>query len=300
MPPAQARRVLIVANPVAGLKSGRDAGEVAARAAEVSGARVELQWTRNPGDARRLAEAAQESDFDLLIAAGGDGTVNEAANGVAGSALPLAVAPAGTMNILARVLGLPLDPGEAVRRVVPSFGRLSVRPGDASGRLFLLMAGCGFDAWVLRELLHGASGKIGFAHYVRGALRSLRTFPFTSLTIVNDGATIQAHTAIVGRAPLYGGFLRPTPGADLEREALELCAIAGGRAHLVATLPRFWFASHAGRSGVTLAPAHRVAIAAEDGNDVPYQIDGELVGSLPVAIALSGRILVLAIPGGGR
>lgn len=297
MKPVRARRVLVIANPAAGLKRTRDAGEAAARAAKEAGAKVELARTEQPGDAQRLAGAASQERFDLVVAAGGDGTVNEAANGLAGRALPLGVAPAGTMNLLARVLRVPLDPAAAARRIVEGYRPLALKPGRAGGRLFLLMAGCGFDAWVLRELLRGVSGKIGFAHYARGALRGLRTFPFPRLTIEHDGGTLHAHTAVVGRAPLYGGFLRPTPAAKLEVDALELCAIDGGALHLTTVFPRLFSGAHAGRAGVTVIGVRRATITAGI-DDVPYQLDGELAGTLPVAIDLSERILVLATLGG--
>jgi len=170
-----------------------------------------------------------------------------------------------------------------------------VRPGTAAGRVFLLMAGAGFDAWVLRELLRGVSGKIGFGHYVRGAIRGLRTFPFPRLTIDHDGERVQAHTAIIGRAPLYGGFLRPTPHARLQVDGLELCAIDGGAARFAVVFPRFWSGAHAACRGITLVPARHVAIAASI-DDVPYHLDGELSGTLPVVVGLSERILVLATP----
>ena len=96
------------------------------------------------------------------------------------------------------------------------------------------------------------SGKIGFADYARGALRGLRTFPFPRLTIEHDGAASEAHTVIVGRAPLYGGFLRPTPHARLEIDGLELCAISGGAARFASIVPRLWSGAHAGCPGVTL------------------------------------------------
>lgn len=287
------RRILIVANPAAGLRFGRRAGEAAARAATGSGATVELQLTQRPGDAERFAGRAEAAGFDLVVAAGGDGTVNEAANGLAGSAVPLGVAPAGTMNILARVLGLPLDPAQAVLSVLDGYRPLTVRPGIAAGRIFLLMAGTGFDAWVLRELLSGVRGKIRFRDYVSGAIRGLRTFPFPRLEIAYDGRRCEAHTAIVGRAPLYGGFLRPTPHADLHVDLLELCAVQGGAAQLAAVVPRMWSGAHAHCAGVTLAPARQVAIAAPV-EGVPYQLDGELAGVLPVAVGLSERMLVLA------
>lgn len=291
----RARRVLVIANPAAGTRRGSPAGELAARSASRAGCTVTLARTEQPGDARRLAASAAAAGFDLVVAAGGDGTVNEAANGLIGGPVALGVAPAGTMNLLARLLGLPLDAGRATARIVDGYRPRALKPGTAAGRAFLLMAGVGFDAWVLRELLRAVSTKIGFAAYVRGALRGLRTFPFPRLTIDHGGTVVQAHTAIVGRAPLYGGFLRPTPNARLEIDALELCAIDGGAARLAAVFPRLWSGAHAGCRGVTLVPVRHVALAAPI-DDVPYHLDGELAGILPVVVGLSERSLVLASP----
>jgi len=289
------RRVLVVANPAAGLRRGSPVGERVASAARRAGARVDLHVTQGPGDARRRAAEAAQDGYDLVIAAGGDGTAHEAANGLAGTDVPLALAPAGTMNLLARVLGIPLEPAQAAVQAVEGFRALPVRPGDVSGRVFLLMAGAGFDAWVLRELLAGVRGKIRFRDYARGAFRGLRTFPFPGLRVSADGARVTAHTVIVGRAPLYGGFLRPTPHARLDVDALELCALSGGALRLAALAPRLWSGAHDGRPGVMLTRVAAVTVDADEG-DIPYQLDGELAGKLPLTIRLSERVVVLAAP----
>jgi YegS/Rv2252/BmrU family lipid kinase len=297
---ARARRALVVANPAAGLRRGRRAGEEAAAGLARAGIAVEVRVTSGPGDAREAASRAESSGFDLVVAAGGDGTVHEAANGLAGSGVALAVAPSGTMNLLARVLGVPLDPTRAMDELRDGYERLAIRPGSAGDRIFVLMAGAGFDAWVLRELLATARGKIGFGDYVRGAIRGLRTFPFSSLHVFHDGGTTDAHTVIVGRAPLYGGLLRPTPHVDLSGDALEMCALSGGALRLAAVVPRLATGAHAGLPGVTLRPVTRLALGAADGRDVPFHLDGELTGSLPLEIGLSCRMLVLASPRRGR
>jgi diacylglycerol kinase (ATP) len=289
------RRVFVVANPMAGLTRGRPAGEAALRAARRAGARAELHRTSGPGDGEQAAAAAAKDGFDLVLAAGGDGTAYEVANGVAGTTAAMGVAPAGTMNLLARVIGLPLDPAQAAYRLVASGSCRTVRPGRANGRLFLLMAGTGFDAWVLRALLAGASGKLTFRDYVRGAIRGLATFPFPRLTVEGDAGSLSAHTVIVGRAPLYGGFLRPTPHARLDGDVLELCALAGGAARLALALPRMWSGAHGDAPGVTLAPIRRAVLRA-DRDAVPFQLDGELAGTLPLEVDLAERTIRMGWP----
>jgi diacylglycerol kinase family enzyme len=288
------RRVLLVANPAAGLRRGRDAGEEAARAVRLAGVRCELIRTRGPGDARALAAGAWAEGFDTVLAVGGDGTAHEAANGAAGTGVALGVAPSGTMNLLARVLGLPLDSARAAEVVVRGARRRVVRPGQAGETLFLLMAGIGFDAWVLRALLAGSKGKIAFRHYVAGALGGLASYPFPALRIEIAGETIEATTAIVGRAPLYGGFLRPTPGASLDRDDLELCAFTTRSARgLLRLLPALWSGAHLGRPGVADRRVTRLRVES-DLPGIPFQLDGELAGELPVDIVLSDRKLLLA------
>ncbi|HEX6852899.1 MAG TPA: diacylglycerol kinase family protein [Candidatus Polarisedimenticolaceae bacterium] len=297
MPGFRGRRVLVIANPAAGLRRGRDAGGDAARGAGRAGGRCELVRTGAPGDARVMAARAAAEGFDLVIAAGGDGTAHEAANGLAGTATALGVAPAGTMNLLARVLGLPIDAAAAAEWTVGSGTTREVVPGDAEGRLFLLMAGAGFDAWVLRELLGRVRGKIRFRDYATGAVRGLLGFPFPRLAVAADGAALPAHSVVVGRAPLYGGFLRPTPGAELGSARFQVCGLDGGAVGLARSLAAMWSGSHGDLPGARLRFASHVAIAAER-DDLPYQLDGELAGTLPIHLTLSDRRLLLA--GGGR
>lgn len=285
--------MLVIANPAAGLRRGRDAGSEAARAASRAGARCELTRTAAPGDAREIAARAAAEGVDLVIAAGGDGTAHEAANGLAGTSCALGVAPAGTMNLLARVLGLPIDAAAAADRTVALGTIRPVVPGDADGRLFVLMAGAGFDAWVLRELLGRVRGKIRFRDYAAGAVRGLAGFPFPRLSVAADGASDRAHSVIVGRAPLYGGFLRPTPEADLGLPRFQVCGLDGGIASLARALAAMWSGSHGELPGTLLRFASRVEIDSER-EDVPYQLDGELAGTLPVRLALSDRSLLLA------
>ncbi|HEX4825705.1 MAG TPA: diacylglycerol kinase family protein [Candidatus Polarisedimenticolaceae bacterium] len=293
-PKRRPRRVLVIANPNAGLlRGGKAAGERAAAAAARAGVAVDLHLTRGPGDARTRAAAAAEEGYDLVLAAGGDGTAHEAAGGLAGSNTALGVAPAGTMNLLARVLGTPLHPAEAAGALAAGFHPWTVHPGDADGRIFVLMAGAGFDAWVLRELLRTVRGKIGFADYARGALAGLRTFPFPELRVAWESRERKAHSVIVGRSPLYGGFLRPTPGARLDEPVLEVCALDGGPARLMAILSRMWSGAHAGAPGALVARTREVRVVSPV-DDVPYHLDGELAGVLPVTLRISDRPLVLA------
>jgi diacylglycerol kinase (ATP) len=105
---------------------------------------------------------------------------------------------------------------------------------------------------------------------------------------------VKATAAIVGRAPLYGGFLRPTPRASLRRDDLDACAFTTrSPAALIGLLPALWSGSHVGREGVLDRMVTRLR-ASSDHPDVPVQLDGELAGRLPMEFAVSERLLLLA------
>lgn len=137
--------------------------------------KLEVTGTRARGAAVEVARAAAEAGTDLVIAFGGEGLLNEVANGIAGSETILAIIPGGTMNVLARNLGLPADPLEATDRILRRVGEVDpteVALGAANGRYFLNSCGCGFDAEAaLRVEAHRASkGRFGETYYYAAAL----------------------------------------------------------------------------------------------------------------------------------
>ncbi len=295
------RRILVVANPAAGLSRRARAADRALAALRRAEPRseVDLARTTGPGDARRLAAAAAAEGFDVVAAVGGDGTAHEVGNGLAGTATALGVVPAGTMNLLARVLSIPLDPEAAAARIALSPRTIEIAPGEAGDRLFLLMAGAGFDAWVLRALLAEGKGKIGFVRYALGALRGMSSYPFPRLRVRAGDRVLSGHSAIVGRAPLYGGFLRPTPRAALDAPELELCLFSGGAGDLLRALPFVAAGAHGARHGAERVLG-RVFEFETDGDALPLQLDGELAGSLPRRLGIASRKLRLVAGARGR
>ena len=142
-----ARRLLIIFNPAAGWRRRQRLAPVLTRLRE-HGCALVLRETQAPGDAERFAAEVDPDAFDVVVAAGGDGTVNETINGLARSSLPLAVIPLGTANVLAAEIGLRTDPASLARCV--AFGEpRPITLGAANGRRFILMAGAGFDAQVV-------------------------------------------------------------------------------------------------------------------------------------------------------
>jgi diacylglycerol kinase family enzyme len=128
---------------------------------------VTVAETNRRGHAVRLALAAARSGTDVVVVLGGDGTLNEAANGVVGTDAALAALPGGSTNVFARAIGLPNDPLAAVRVVIDSLARGEIRPfgvGSANGRHFLFHAGIGFDAAVVSRVERRAELKRWAGH----------------------------------------------------------------------------------------------------------------------------------------
>ena len=142
-----ARRLLIIFNPAAGWRRRQRLAPVLTRLRE-HGCALVVRETQGPGDAERFAAEVDPDAFDIVVAAGGDGTVNETINGLARSGLPLGLIPLGTANVLAAEIGLRTDPASLARCLV--FGEpRPIALGAANGRRFILMAGAGFDAQVV-------------------------------------------------------------------------------------------------------------------------------------------------------
>jgi diacylglycerol kinase (ATP) len=219
-------KVRAILNPRAGV-AARAALEAMRRApAEWEG--IDLHLTQAPGDARRLAGEAAERGFDIVLAVGGDGTANEAAAGLLGSATALGIVPAGSGNGLARVLGIPLRPAAAMRALQTGIVR-RIDVGLANGRPFLNVAGAGFDALVGAAFHEWgrAGGRRGLFNYFRVALP--RAFNYRARTwTLEAGSERFAGAAFIvafvnGRQ--YGGAAVIAPGSRLDDGLLEIVIV---------------------------------------------------------------------------
>ena len=288
-----ARRLLIIFNPAAGWRRRRRLAPVLAQLRE-HGCAVVLRETEAPGDAERFAAEVDPGAFDLVVAAGGDGTVNETINGLARSGLPLALIPLGTANVLAAEIGLGTDPA-AVARCVALGQPRPIALGAANGRRFILMAGAGFDAHVVADVSVPMKRWLGKGAYILSTLRQLLVFEFPSYDVLTDNKVQRAASVIVTNARYYGGRFVCAPEASLESDTLQVCLFErGGR---LATLG-YALALFSGRlprlSSYRLIEAHRIEVRGRPGE--PVQVDGDGIGQLNVAIEVLPQALDLVFP----
>ena len=200
-------RMVIVFNPVA----GRRRAHLLWRVLDVlvaNGVRLDLVETCRAGHAEALTMEAVKRGEPMVVAAGGDGTIAEVANGLMGTTARLGVIPLGTANVLAHELGLPFSPQAVAAALV--FGRTTTLwPGVASSaqgnRLFVQMLGVGFDAHVVRRVSFPMKKLFGKGAYVLRSMAELTRYSYPSIRVRLDEVETRAASVIVSKGRLYGG-----------------------------------------------------------------------------------------------
>lgn len=288
-------RILIIHNPVSGRRRAALLEQVLERL-RLAGCTVALCRTGKRGDAERLAAAAAPDLYDAVAVAGGDGTINEVANGLlqGASPPPLAILPLGTANVLAAEIGLATDPA-AIAAAIVAGRRIAVPVGRANGSGFLLMAGTGFDAHVVQAVRPRVKRLLGKGAYVAETLRQLTRFGFPRYRVTVDGVAHEAASVVVARGRFYGGRHLAAPAARLDGEGFQVCLFgSGGRLAVL----RYGAALVMGRlpraTGYRIVSGRRVSVAGPP--DDPVQADGDIVTRLPLDIDLAPRRIELIVP----
>jgi diacylglycerol kinase family enzyme len=290
-------RITVIFNPTAGRRRhGRLRASLHALA-EMGLAATVIE-TRGPGEAERIARHAAAVDRSILVVAGGDGTINEAVNGLLsaqGPLPPLALIPLGTANVLAHEIGLGLDPA-GIARTIGEAKRIRVRPGVVNGRHFLMMVGAGFDGAVVASVDPLWKRRVGRAAYIARTLVESFRYPFPMITGAVDGRSFESRWVVVCRGRHYGGPFIAAPNADLTAPRLTVCLLPGGGPWHVM---RYGAALLTGRiaklSDATVVTGTAVRI---DGPaQLPVQGDGDLVARMPIEIGLAEREIELIVPG---
>ncbi|WP_185817110.1 diacylglycerol/lipid kinase family protein [Hymenobacter metallilatus] len=218
-------RICFILNPASGTKRTQDVPALLTRYATAAGAEFEIQLTQRAGHATELARAAAASGCRVVVAVGGDGTVNEVARGLLGTSAALGIVPRGSGNGLARHLRLPLDLPGAVRRACqPTFQRIDA--GRINGHWFFCTAGLGFDAHVSK--MFAQAGTRGLSTYVKVALREYRRYrPVPVQVELENARLLDTHCYVLAfaNAAQYGNNAYIAPRADIQDGLLDVCLI---------------------------------------------------------------------------
>lgn len=289
----QRRRFLIVRNRLAGLAGQRIVDAVAARL-QARGASVRIAETQSAEEGRAVLEAS--TDYDSIVAAGGDGTIRGVAWSMieAGITLPLGIIPAGTGNVLANEIGLPRA-AASVARVLLEGPVRQAHFATANGVPFLLMCGAGFDAQVLLRLSMKLKQSVGRAAYSGPTLQTLTFDPPRLFDVDIDGRRHRASWVVVANARSYGGRFIIAPAASMLGEGLHAVIFKAtsrtGRINELLSLA-------AGRiercRSVEIIACRHVSIASPRG--IPTQCDGDSLGFGPVEVACTDRTIAIIAP----
>ncbi|MEP0841665.1 MAG: diacylglycerol kinase family lipid kinase [Phycisphaerae bacterium] len=288
-------RVSVIVNPVAGAcKQGQALSRLIRRMREL-GMMVTVRRTAGPGDATRLAAEAV-GPVQALIVAGGDGTVCEAANGLIGSDLPLLVWPTGTENLVAKSLGFKAD-AESTIMVLRGGRVLPLDVGVANGKSFLVVAGVGFDAEVVRRLVNARIGHITHLSWAMPLWRTFWEHRFPPVRVFTEDRLYWEGRGLV----FLGNMSRYALGLPVVRDArpddglLDLCIYAcRGRRQLIAHSVRTLFKRHVEHPDVRYARVRRVRV--ESVGPVPIERDGEFAGELPLEVSVRPAAIRVLVP----
>jgi diacylglycerol kinase family enzyme len=304
---ADADQVLIVVNPKAGAGAGRD--HVQRLIAALNRQHLKASVITNLTEiAQCAADVQAKGQLRVVVGAGGDGTIAELFNRLAPT-IPLAMLPLGTENLLAKYVDMPRKP-EEVAEVIAAGAIIQQDAGRAGNRLFALMASCGFDADVVRRLHENRAGHISHWSYFKPIWDAIRSYEYPELRISWESAgaatggansacpnPIVARFAFVFNIPRYAFGFQFTPHAVGDDGLLDVCTFRRGSFRL-----GLWYlmnviaGQHRRLADCSLVRAQRVRIEADV--PVPYNLDGDHCGFLPLEIEIVPNRLTLLVPPG--
>ncbi len=283
----------IIHNPVAGPKT---AGRIERVRACLAAKDVDFRVlrTRGIGDAVLMAREAAANGAECVVVVGGDGTIHEAANGLAGTGTPLLIVPGGTGNVFAGELDLPATVEECLG-LLHEGKTITVPLGMANDRYFVLLGSAGFDAEVVERMNHRQKNYLGIAAYVLVGIRHFfRPQPPLWLDLPGK-ERIEAQSVIVVRGRKYGGNITVAPDGDIEGDALHaVILLRKGKWAIAKFALDLLLERHTRSRHVMIRETASVMVR----SSIPSaaQVDGEYLGPLPVRFTMSDKSLRIIVP----
>lgn len=278
---------MLIINPKAGRRKNSPLVEITSTIKGEPFVELTVHETTGPGDATVAARQATLDGYDLVIAAGGDGSVNEVANGLVGSQVELGIIPVGTENVLAREMGIPLNPRNACRFMFDAAPR-RIDTGRIDERYFVCFAGIGFDAHVAHRLSPERKKSFGALAYFMTSFEKIGAYRKENRTahLVVDGETLDLSywMILVGNIRNYGGGMTPAPKARPDDGLLDLCVFPmTNLPQTVRQMVSTTKGNHLDLPGVRYFQAKRIELETDPVEQI--QLDGDpWEGTTPVVI----------------
>ncbi len=254
-----------------------------------------LRSTSTWGEAESLARAASEEGFENVVAAGGDGTVNEVVNGIAGTGAALGLLPLGTMNVFATELGLPGNDLERCWQIIREGKPRLVDLPSANGKHFVQLAGVGFDAQVVKETSLALKRSFGPLSYLMSAAQIAARRPPRLRIESNNAVTEEGSFVLVGNGRLYGGRFPFFKQAVIDDGLFDVLVFKRlNYVEIIRYMQDVIFSSQITSPEVEYFQTTSLRVTSE--GDVPVEVDGELVGNCPVQFDIRSRGLRVFAP----
>jgi YegS/Rv2252/BmrU family lipid kinase len=260
--------------------------------------KVDCLTAHHPGEIAAWSAQAAQHNVDAVMACGGDGTLNEALAGVAGTDTALAHLPSGTMNVWAKEVHLPRDPIAGLR-LIDEGERVRLDTGLANGRPFLLMASAGLDSLVAGRVSGALKRRLSFIPYLGYAALELKGFTGMDVEVLLDESRIMSPVVgmLIGNTRSYGGLLEITAHARADDGLLDVCLFHGrGRLNFLRMLALALAGRHLVDDTVTYRQAQRISVSTAGA--WPVQLDGEVAAETPLTVECVPRSVTMIVPRG--
>ncbi|MEI8294085.1 MAG: diacylglycerol kinase family protein [bacterium] len=257
-------------------------------------AEVPVRLTAEAGDARSIAAEAVRDGVEVIIAAGGDGTLNEVVNGIGGAPVSLGILPVGTMNVFAAELGIPHGNLERAWRIVQEGKIVSVDQPMANDTRFLQLAGVGLDAEVVRKTTADSKRALGPLSYLLTLVQVAAHKPARVVLESEGGHVREGSFALIGNGRLYGGPFPVFKRASLYDGLLDVLVFQN-QSHwdVVRYFQAIAFGTHPELPDVEYFQTSSLKVTST--GDIPIELDGEVAGVLPCSFSLeSPKLRVIA------
>lgn len=289
------KKLFIILNPIAGKGVSEKLLHKIIGFFKDRGYPVDFYKTKQRGDARKAVQCLSGEDH-IIIIMGGDGTINEVLNGLENRKVKLGIIPTGTANVLAKELKIPLDIMNACE-VITQENELRLDLGKNDRGYFILVAGVGIDAMVVKDLSTGRKGNISFFSYTAPIIKNLLNYKYPKLSVEVDGELIENNAGLVfvGNTKCYGGSIEVTSHAKANDGVFDICIVKiKSRLSILYLMCRALMRILPESKGVVYTKGKVVSVTSD--TQVPYQMDGDFAGYIPTMFEIVPNAVPVLVP----
>jgi diacylglycerol kinase (ATP) len=289
------KKMLVILNPLAGKGTSRKLINRTLKFFKDRGYMVDFYETKDQGDARKAVQRLN-NDCHIIVIMGGDGTINEVLNGLRNWKTRLGIIPIGTANVLAKELKIPFDVMSACE-VITQENELKLDLGKNEKGYFVLIAGVGLDATIVKDLSTRRNGNIGYASYTIPIIKNLLSYKYPKLSVKVDGKLIENNAGLVfvGNTKSYGGPIEVTSYAKANDGTFDVCIVKiKSRLSILILMWNALMRTLPESKDVKYIKGKIVSITSD--LRVPYQMDGDFAGYVPTIFEIIPNVAPILVP----